>query len=93
MENLVDADVDLNMLLVTNDPTNDPTTCWNHLYQSLVSIADKIIPERHYTVNNDLPAWLTPELLNLKKDKRSFFQKGKNNWGGRRLVYCSNLEK
>ena len=61
------------MLLVTNDPT----TCWNHLYQSLVSIADKIIPEKHYAVNNDLPAWLTPELLNLKKDRDYFFKKAK----------------
>ena len=61
MDNFVDANVDLNMLLATNDPT----TCWNHLYQSLVSIADKTIPEKQYNVSNDLPAWLTPELLRI----------------------------
>ena len=64
MQNLVDDTMhDVNGLMSLRDLTD----CWNCLYQSLISIADKKIPEKQYTVNNELPAWLTPELLNLKK--------------------------
>ena len=39
----------------------DPSEFWHSLYHSLVAVADDFIPEKNYTVNNDLPAWLTPE--------------------------------
>ena len=55
----------------------DPEMCWNVLYQSLTSIADLITPEKQYVVNKELPAWLTPELINLKKDRDYFFKKAK----------------
>ena len=73
MQNLIDDTIDLNELMSLRDPTE----CWDCLYHSLISIADRIIPEKQYTVNNELPAWLTPELLNLKKDRDYFFKKAK----------------
>ena len=40
MQILVDTNIDLNRILLSNDPT----VCWNYLHQSLVSIAEQIIP-------------------------------------------------
>ena len=73
MQDLINRNVNVNELVLMRDPE----VCWSTLYQSLSTIADKIIPEKQYTVNNDLPAWFTPDLLNLKKDRDYFFKKAK----------------
>ena len=73
MQDHVDQKVKTHELL----EMRDPEMCWNVLYQSLTSIADIITPEKQYVVNKELPAWLTPELINLKKDRDYFFKKAK----------------
>ena len=56
---------------------NDPEECWEKLSDSLVAIANELIPKKEYKVKAEKPAWLTDELLHLQKD-RLFLQKGKN---------------
>ena len=45
----------------------NPIECWESLHDSLVSIADEVIPKKRYMIKAEKPAWLTDELLNLKK--------------------------
>ena len=73
MQDNVDRSINVNYLM----ELDDPVLCWNALYQSLNLIADKIIPEKTYLVKKDILVWLTPELLNLKKDRDYFFKKAK----------------
>ena len=56
-----------------------------------MSIADELIPEKTYVVNNEVPAWLTPELLNLKKDRDYFFKKAKITGDDRDWFEARNL--
>ena len=69
----IDSKLDVNRILQCGNPIE----CWDTLYSSLVNIADEIIPIKEYKVNDDIPAWLTEELLNLKKDRDYFFKKAK----------------
>ena len=47
---------------------DNPVECWNKLHDSLVTIANEIIPKKEYRVQGEKPAWLTDELLNLYKE-------------------------
>ena len=62
MQEMVDM-IDMNRVILSDDPT----VCWTHLHHTLSSIANKLITEKENIVKNELPAWLTPELINLKK--------------------------
>ena len=65
----------MNFEIILNN--ENPTEIWNTIYDSLVSIADEIVPKRDYKVKKEKPAWLTDELLNMKNDRDYFFKKAK----------------
>ena len=69
----IDNNLNLDRILELEDPTE----CWNKLYESLVAIADEIIPKKEYKIKKEKPAWLTDELLNLRNDRNYFFKKAK----------------
>ena len=73
LQERIDREIDVEQLLLNNDPVK----CWDSLYGSLVTLADKIIPRKEYKVKTERPAWITDELLNLKNDRDYFFKKAK----------------
>ena len=69
----INNEQDLDSLLLKHDPVE----IWGGLSDSLVNIADDMIPQKEYRVKAEKPAWLTDELLNLKNDRDYFFKKAK----------------
>ena len=73
LEDRINRQIDVNELLSLDDPCE----CWKSLYDSLVSIAEEIVPQKEYRIKKEKPAWLTDELLNLQNDRDYFFKKAK----------------
>ena len=73
MHDCFDIIIDKNRIL--NE--NDPSTCWNYLFDDITKLADMITPKKDYIVKLNKPAWLTHDLLNMQKDRDYLYRKAK----------------
>ena len=89
LEDIINRRIDVNKLLSLDDPCD----CWKSLYDSLVSIAEEIVPQKEYRIKKEKPAWLTDELLNLRNDRDYFFKKAKKTGDEGDWFVARNLKK
>ena len=55
----------------------NPELAWEMLYHKLIAIADEMCPVREYTIKTKHHDWLTPEIIEIQKDRDYFFKKAR----------------
>ena len=58
--------------------TNNPDELWNIMLTKITTVADVMFPEKSFKIRKYRDPWISPELLDLMRDKDIALKKAKN---------------